>query len=165
MKDDDNDDIFDFESETVVSNSFNNKLFEQEYSSTSTSKILQTELVRLVSLDSNWLKLTTDTISNLYQWRITLTDFQESLLGGDLKKNNLDGILLELRFGEDFPFSPPFIRVVKPRLLRFIDGGGGHITAGGSVCMDLLTETGWNPAYSIESVLLQVNMALLNPDP
>lgn len=108
-----------------------------------------------------------------------MTDFDGSLLGEDMKKYGIDGILLELRFGkpykiylqqnfftgQDFPFSPPFIRLIKPRLLRFIDGGGGHITAGGSVCMDLLTASGWNPAYTIESVLLQVKMALLNPDP
>ena len=44
-------------------------------------------------------------------------------------------------------------------------GGGGHVTAGGSICMDLLTMSGWSPVYSVEAVLLQVRMALSNTDP
>ncbi len=45
----------------------------------------------------------------------------------------------------------------------------GHVTIGGSICMDLLTMSGWSPVNSIESVLIQIrtemvtgaNMALL----
>ncbi|CAG8818624.1 17792_t:CDS:2, partial [Dentiscutata erythropus] len=59
-----------------------------------------------------------------------------------------------------------------PRLLKFMDGGGGHVTSGGSICMDLLTlgnaaeaRAGWSSAYTIEAVLLQVKMALSSRDP
>ena len=49
-------------------------------------------------------------------------------------------------------------------------GGGGHVTAGGSICTALLTlgnskENGWSPANSMESVLLQVKMDLSSTDP
>jgi ubiquitin-protein ligase len=31
------------------------------------------------------------------------------------------------------------------------------VTEGGSICMDLLTLSGWTAAYSIDAVLLQVS--------
>ena len=82
----------------------------------------------------------------------------------------------EIRFPENFPLSPPFVRIVYPRFLPFIrgelvlslvlfpltdfTGGGGHVTGGGSICHELLTSNGWSPAYAIESVLLQIRMAM-----
>lgn len=53
--------------------------------------------------------------------------------------------------------SPPFIRVVKPRF-RFHTG---HVTVGGSICMESLTPTGWNSARSIESYFVEI-LSLLN---
>ncbi|KAK8086186.1 hypothetical protein PG994_001160 [Apiospora phragmitis] len=44
-------------------------------------------------------------------------------------------------------------------------GGGGHVTAGGAMCMELLTTNGWTPIASLEGVLVQVRMAITNPDP
>ena len=61
--------------------------------------------------------------------------------------------------------SPPFIRVVRPRFLGFQQGGGGHVTAGGALCMELLTNSGWSAVSSIESVLLQVRMAIASTEP
>ncbi|KAL2180140.1 uncharacterized protein P884DRAFT_218939 [Thermothelomyces heterothallicus CBS 202.75] len=107
-----------------------------------------------------------DYVSNLYQWIIELHSFDISLpLAQDMKLAQVTSVVLELRFGSDFPFSPPFVRVVRPRFLPFMEGGGGHVTAGGAMCMELLTESGWSPANSMESVLLQVRMALCNLEP
>jgi len=61
--------------------------------------------------------------------------------------------------------SPPFIRVIRPRFLPFMSGGGGHVTGGGAMCMELLTNSGWSAVSSIESVLLQVRMAIMNEEP
>ncbi|KAK8009216.1 hypothetical protein PG991_011767 [Apiospora marii] len=44
-------------------------------------------------------------------------------------------------------------------------GGGGHVTAGGAMCMELLTTNGWTPITSLEGVLLQVRMAITNTEP
>ena len=33
------------------------------------------------------------------------------------------------------------------------------------MCMELLTSTGWSPVYTIESVLLQIRLALCNLEP
>lgn len=82
-----------------------------------------------------------------------------------MKAQDVTSLLMEIRFSENFPLAPPFIRVVYPRLLPFIQGGGGHVTGGGSLCMDLLTADGWSPAYTISAVLLQIRMAISNLEP
>jgi ubiquitin-conjugating enzyme E2 Q len=107
-----------------------------------------------------------DAVSNMYQWIIELHSFESHLpLAKDMKKSNLTSVVLELRFGKDYPMSPPFVRVIRPRFLSFQAGGGGHVTAGGALCMELLTNNGWSAVSSIESVLLQVRLAMSSMDP
>ncbi|GAA5904071.1 hypothetical protein JCM6882_003817 [Rhodosporidiobolus microsporus] len=83
----------------------------------------------------------------------------------DMTAKKVKSILMEIRFGDSYPFSPPFFRVVHPRFLPFIQGGGGHVTGGGSICMDLLTNDGWMSSYSTEAILLQIRMAMSNLEP
>jgi ubiquitin-conjugating enzyme E2 Q len=107
-----------------------------------------------------------DHVNNLYQWIVELHSFDPKLpLSTDMKKENLKSIVLELRFPSSFPYAPPFVRVIRPRFLSFAQGGGGHVTAGGALCMELLTSSGWSAANNIESVLLQVRMAISSTDP
>jgi ubiquitin-conjugating enzyme E2 Q len=56
------------------------------------------------------------------------------------KKTSNDHILLEMKFSAEYPHVPPFVRVVKPRF-QFRTG---HVTIGGSICMELLTKSGWS---------------------
>jgi ubiquitin-conjugating enzyme E2 Q len=105
-------------------------------------------------------------INNVYQWIVELHSFEKTLqVAKDLKKAGLTSLVLELRFPSLFPLSPPFIRIIRPQFIRFAEGGGGHITAGGAMCMQLLTNSGWLPSFSIESVLLQVRLAIMNEIP
>ncbi|KAH6672966.1 hypothetical protein B0J14DRAFT_654691 [Halenospora varia] len=105
-------------------------------------------------------------ISNVYQWIVELHSFESTLpLAQDMKAAGVTSIVLEIRFGKEYPHSPPFVRVIRPRFLPFMSGGGGHVTAGGAMCMELLTNSGWSAVSSIESVLLQVRMAIMNLDP
>ncbi|KAL5052294.1 hypothetical protein BDW71DRAFT_8571 [Aspergillus fruticulosus] len=105
-------------------------------------------------------------IHNVYQWIVELHSFDKSLsIAKDLQKAKITSIVVEMRFPADFPLVPPFLRIIRPRFVRFALGGGGHITAGGAMCMELLTNTGWLPSFSIESVLLQVRMAITNEVP
>lgn len=107
-----------------------------------------------------------DKIENMYQWIVELHSFDPTLpLTKDMKSKGFTSIVLELRFGKDYPMSPPFVRVIRPRFLGFQQGGGGHVTAGGAMCMQLLTNDGWSAVSSIESVLLQVRMAMSSLDP
>ncbi|OJD23440.1 hypothetical protein ACJ73_05203 [Blastomyces percursus] len=104
--------------------------------------------------------------NTIYQWIVELHSFDPSLpLATDLKNAGLKSVVLELRFPSDYPISPPFVRVIRPRFLSFLAGGGGHVTAGGALCMELLTNSGWSAASSIESVLLQVRMAISSTEP
>ena len=105
-------------------------------------------------------------ISNMYQWIVELHSFDPGLpLAKDMAAEGIKSIILEIRFSNNFPISPPFVRVIRPRFLPFVQGGGGHVTAGGALCMELLTNSGWSPVSSIESVLLQVRMAMSSLDP
>jgi ubiquitin-conjugating enzyme E2 Q len=105
-------------------------------------------------------------INNVYQWIVELHSFDPTLLiAKDMKNAGITSVVLEIRFGKDYPHSPPFVRVIRPRFLPFMAGGGGHVTAGGAMCMELLTNSGWSAVSSIESVLLQVRMAISNLEP
>lgn len=103
----------------------------------------------------------------MYQWIVELHSFHTFSIKNkplplvdDMKKAGVASIVLEIRFGPDFPFSPPYIRVIRPRFLPFTQGGGGHIVIGGAMCMELLTNSGWSSVMSMENVLLQVRMAI-----
>ncbi|CAJ0824013.1 12608_t:CDS:2 [Entrophospora sp. SA101] len=106
-----------------------------------------------------------DKLRSVYQWVVQLKDFDPNIpLAQDMARHKVSSIDLEVRFAPEFPNLPP------PRLLRFLNGGGGHVTAGGSICIEILTlgnkhDKGWSPKFTIESVLLQTKLALsdLNP--
>lgn len=68
---------------------------------------------------------------NLFQWIVELHSFDKDLpLAQDMARNNIPSLLFEVRFPPNFPHAPPFFRLIKPRLLPFLQGGGGHVTAG-----------------------------------
>jgi len=101
-------------------------------------------------------------LENLYFWNVKLFGFDKgSELGKDMdsfkKKTGQEYILLELRFSKDYPFAPPFVRVVRPRFAFRT----GHVTVGGSICMELLTNSGWNSTNDIESILIQIRAEML----
>ncbi|KAF9461901.1 hypothetical protein BDZ94DRAFT_1262434 [Collybia nuda] len=103
---------------------------------------------------------------NLFQWIVEMHSFDETLpIAKDMRARNLNSIIFEIRFPPSFPIAPPFFRIITPRFLPFIHGGGGHVTGGGSICMDLLTSDGWLPSYNISSILLQIKLAISNLDP
>ncbi|WVQ67429.1 uncharacterized protein L199_005626 [Kwoniella botswanensis] len=105
-------------------------------------------------------------VESLYCWTLELHTFPpDSHLYKDMKKHNIPSIIAELRFPASFPHSPPFMRIVHPRMMPFMHGGGGNITGGGSVCNELMTGTGWNPAFCTEAVVREVmtNMTEATP--
>lgn len=108
-----------------------------------------------------------DEDNNLSLWRIALHPYllkESTHLYNDFKelkrlRNAADDIPVELevKFPSTFPFEPPFVRVVSPRFKMH----SGHVTVGGSICMELLTASGWSPACNFESLLVQVVMAFV----
>ncbi|KAJ5613529.1 hypothetical protein N7528_007183 [Penicillium herquei] len=143
-----------------------------KYATTSATKMLQRHLQAALKVQSKeslaelrWY-IDPRLISTVYQWIVELHTFDATLpLAHDLKAANLKSVVLEIRFPPQFPMDPPFVRVIRPQFVPFAAGGGGHVTAGGAMCMELLTNSGWSPATSVESILLQVHMAISNTDP
>ncbi|KAI1112701.1 hypothetical protein F5Y14DRAFT_442354 [Nemania sp. NC0429] len=142
------------------------------YATKPAQQTIQRELQKLEKVQSStplhelgWY-LHIDKIDNMFQWIVELHSFDPTLpLAKDMKAAGITSIVLEIRFLRGFPLTPPFIRVIQPRFLPFANGGGGHVTAGGAMCMELLTNTGWSPVSSMESVLLQVRLAMCNLEP
>lgn len=142
------------------------------YATSTASKTLQKELTATLKIQDStplaelgWY-LDREIISNVYQWIVELHSFEPQLpLARDMASRDLRSIVLEIRFPGTYPMSPPFVRVVRPRFLGFREGGGGHVTAGGALCMELLTNSGWSVASNIESVLVQVRAAISSTEP
>ncbi|KAL9641577.1 hypothetical protein ABK040_013496 [Willaertia magna] len=101
---------------------------------------------------------------DLFHWEIRFFNFdvkEDGQIAKDLneykKKNGIDYVQLDMTFPLEFPFKPPFIRVVKPRFAFRT----GHVTIGGSICMELLTSSGWSSVCSIESILVQIRTEMI----
>lgn len=56
-----------------------------------------------------------------------------------------------------YPFEAPFVRVVKPRFVKYTQG---FVTAGGSLCADILTPTGWSPCITIPTLMFQLKLLI-----
>ncbi|KAL6799221.1 hypothetical protein GGI42DRAFT_355567 [Trichoderma sp. SZMC 28013] len=121
------------------------------------------EIQRKEDLTSLGWYIDFDKISNVFHWTVELHSFEVDLpLAEDMKRKGCTSIVLEFRFGANFPFSPPFVRVVRPRFLPFSRGGGGHVTMGGAICSEMLTNSGWSAAMTIEKVILQIRLGLVD---
>ncbi|CEM24691.1 unnamed protein product [Vitrella brassicaformis CCMP3155] len=102
---------------------------------------------------------------NMYHWQVKLTadgfpndaPLKKDLLTFAEKTKKEAAVVMDVLFPGNFPFAPPFIRVIRPRFVFHT----GHITVGGSICMELLTPSGWRPTYSIESVLIQIKSEVI----
>jgi len=66
-------------------------------------------------------------------------------------------IRLEITFGGGYPHVPPFLRVVSPRFAFHT----GHVTVGGSICIEELTTSAWTPELTLEGLLLTVQTAII----
>lgn len=92
-------------------------------------------------------------------WEIRIVRIpKDEPIWGDLKKLGCDHILMHLRFPDDYPFSPPFLRVITPRFAF----RKGHVTLGGSVCMETLSNEGWNPMYRLEQIMVDVMATMIS---
>ncbi|PHH63262.1 hypothetical protein CDD81_6119 [Ophiocordyceps australis] len=128
-------------------------------------KELHQTQTKIATRDLGWY-IDVARIDNLFHWIVELHSFDESLpLAQDMARMGSSSVVLEVRFGSNYPFSPPFVRVIRPRFLPFSRGGGGHVTAGGAICSEMLTGTGWSPVLGMEKVLIQVRLGLCDGDP
>jgi ubiquitin-conjugating enzyme E2 Q len=114
------------------------------YATTIATNAIQRELRAILKLQESqplhelgWY-IDPDYIGNIYQWIVELHSFDPALpLSVDMKRMGIKSVVLEVRFGMEFPMSPPFVRVIRPRFLSFAQRGGGHVTTGGALCMEV----------------------------
>ncbi|XP_073844074.1 ubiquitin-conjugating enzyme E2 D2B-like [Musca autumnalis] len=69
--------------------------------------------------------------------------------------------MISISFGEQYPFRPPTFKFITPVYHPNIDSSG-------KICLDLLRmpPTGsYNPAITLESILLSIQLLLANPNP
>lgn len=133
------------------------------------SQVLMREMRKLLQLqgEADTKALGVEMVrDSLYQWCVTMhaDSFPKSCpLKDDLiayasgRPDRTPAVVMDVTFPSDYPFSPPFIRVVRPRFQFHT----GHVTIGGSVCMELLTPSGWLPTVSLESVFVQIRSEMI----
>ena len=102
---------------------------------------------------------------DLSRWDIELFNFDEGTrLYSDMKmvkaRTESGSVHLVMNFPADYPLSPPFIRVVRPRFVLHT----GRVTVGGSLCFKLLVPEGWSPVVDIQNVITNVRFAITDPD-
>jgi ubiquitin-protein ligase len=126
------------------------------------NKRLMKEYKTLLEQDSKKrgfsLKLSKEDSLDLWNISIQSDGFEGNpKLQKDMEKYGIKEVLLEFRFNENYPVQPPFVRIISPRFIYRT----GHITLGGSICMELLTNQGWDITTSVSTVITYVKSAIL----
>ena len=96
---------------------------------------------------------------NLFEWDVRYYKFDaDSALAGDLgfmqHEYGIDNVWFRLSFPENFPFAPPFMRVLAPLVQ------GGFVLHGGAICLEILTPQGWVQSCKVDALILQVVVAI-----
>ena len=129
--------------------------------SAAATKVITKEYMRLMKLQTRGqnegIVVSMPDEANGYRWAVAVTPPDDTALFNELQafasKHSVPAhIEMEMLFSQDFPMTPPFVRVLRPRFAFHT----GHVTLGGSICIELLTSSGWSPAYTIESLLIQL---------
>ena len=123
---------------------------------------LAQDLYRIMNQDTAQagFSLNPTTEDSMKNWTIQLFQFDpDSNLAKDMKVLGIEHVELEMTFPDQYPFEPPFVRVVKPRFKRQTG-----FVMNGALCMELLTKDGWNPVNDIESVIVSIRSLLVVGD-
>lgn len=123
---------------------------------------LAQDLYRIMNQDTIEAGFSLETANEdaMDKWKIKLFKFdQDSNLAKDMMVLGVEHVELEMKFPEQYPFEPPFVRVVKPRFRRQTG-----FVMNGALCMELLTKDGWNPINDIESVIVSIRSLLVVGD-
>lgn len=139
--------------------------FSGRGSTAANKRILQEYKYLINSKECKGLTAEFEGDNNMYVWIVHVdinkfevnkslkSDFQEYAK----KYNRPMEMVFEMRFDSNYPFTPPFLRVIRPRFAFRT----GHITLGGSICMQSITRSGWIPVRTVESIFIEIlfNMA------
>jgi ubiquitin-conjugating enzyme E2 Q len=143
------------------------------YATPAATKVLQKQLRQIIKLqmstnagDQRYWTLDLSRLDDLYTWYFTLGTFDPDIpLSRDMRHFKIKAIHIQVKFGPQHPDTPPFVRIIKPRFMQWMNGGGGHVTAGGSICIDMLTMKGWKKDITVDHILMVIHHALSDLDP
>ena len=93
-----------------------------------------------------------ENMSNINLFITRLTPEQDTPIEKQMATLKIPHLHMEIRVPENYPFSPPFVRFITPKFAFRT----GHITIGGSICMELLTNQGWIATCTLENLLRQI---------
>ena len=104
--------------------------------------------------------------NDIFSWEVKVFGFDKGTdMYNDLQKykkqTGRDYVEMAVTFPPTYPNNPPFVRVIQPRFMQQT----GRVTAGGSLCTDVLTMDGWSPTYDIESLMINVISEIINGKP
>ena len=124
------------------------------------------------ALRSVWLPSDND----VNVWRMELSGFDADVPAGVQLNADLDlladltagthgaHIIMEAVFPTNYPAAPFFLRVVSPRMVMYT----GHVTAGGSICIEALTNSGtpgaWQSSFTFEGIVNTVVQNMLHTE-
>jgi len=99
---------------------------------------------------------------NLRIWMVCIpvSSLDNPTLEAQMHKLDIPFLELEIAFPEGYPIEPPFPRVIYPRFQSLT----GHITAGGSICMEAISRSGWVPTTNMECLITQIKLVLVEGD-
>jgi len=113
---------------------------------------------------------------DLNVWRMEFSGFDTDVPAGMQLNSDLEmlvditggghgaHIIMEAIFPDNYPAAPFFLRVVSPRMVMYT----GHVTAGGSICIEALTSSGspgaWKPEFTVEGILNMVVQNMLHTE-
>eukprot|EP01089_Gocevia_fonbrunei_P018547 TRINITY_DN629_c0_g1_i1.p1 TRINITY_DN629_c0_g1~~TRINITY_DN629_c0_g1_i1.p1 ORF type:complete len:318 (-),score=77.70 TRINITY_DN629_c0_g1_i1:66-1019(-) len=96
---------------------------------------------------------------NIAQWEIKLFGIPtDEPLYKDMRALGIEHITLHVVFPPNYPFAPPFLRVVRPRFAFRT----GHVTIGGAICTHVLTNDGWIATYRLPQILVDVRAMMIS---
>jgi len=98
---------------------------------------------------------------NLYKWKILMSNFDtDSKLYHDMIKYKIPFVEFEVNFSQNYPFEPPFVRVIQPKFKYQT----GHITSKGALCMEILCPGRWTPANSVVNLFISIKVNIMEGD-
>mmetsp|Transcript_26195 Transcript_26195/g.62233 ORF Transcript_26195/g.62233 Transcript_26195/m.62233 type:complete len:502 (+) Transcript_26195:109-1614(+) len=139
-----------------------NMSLRAEQETSGSKRRLAQDLYRIMNQDTQEAGFSLEPASedSMELWNIKLFQFDDdSNLAKDMLVLGIDNVDLEMKFPEQYPFEPPFVRVVSPRFKRQTG-----FVMNGALCMELLTKDGWNPVNDIESVIVSIRSLLVVGD-
>lgn len=175
----------------IINQVFNHRIYETSKSTAVAAKsrantklVIEYKRIKKYKVDEKEGFTVAVTKGNILNWKFILHNFPEgSQISKDLNtltygvketvdgvektvQKKYDGIEVEVNFPQDYPISPPFVRVVRPRFAYQT----GHITSEGALCMEVLTKSGWKPTVSMETLMVIIKVQInegggrLDPD-